>query len=301
MDYHGIEMKGTIKVEKLAALPVWVADDEGRFIYDEDTNLFYYGTDSGWSAGGDITESTDNKVTRFNGTTGLQGSGVEIDDSDNVTGVVSLNLIAIGVNNTLARYDLTGGIQDSGISIDDSDNVTGQNSLTMTSCGIMNAGSTPSGVSAMEYNGYFYATRVYNAVFNDIADFQALKMDEPLDYGKCYIESYEGLKLPTERCEMGVSGIATNTYGYGVGTNKEMVQVPIAVCGWVLAYVDKVYKSGTPLTNDKNGNLTEMTHEERINTPERLIATFSREEKATEWGMKDNMIPVNGRHWVRVR
>jgi hypothetical protein len=63
---------------------------------------------SGVSGGGDVTgaaSSTDNAVARFNGTTGksIQNSSVIIDDSNNVTGVATLNAanLIIADNSTL--------------------------------------------------------------------------------------------------------------------------------------------------------------------------------------------------------
>ena len=141
------------------------------------------------------------------------------------------------------------------------------------------------------------AARVWNAVWNDIADFQDL--GDKLRYGKCYYDSEEDAKICNKRCQKGVIGIASDTFGYalGVGVGK----VPIAVSGWVLAYVDREYERGTPLTNDSNGNLTEMILEEKQNYPERMVAIYKKKETAIEWGANDALIKVNGRHWVKVK
>jgi len=49
--------------------------------------------------------------------------------------------------------------------INSSNNVEVTNHLTIDNTGQWNAGSTPAGTSALEYNGYLYATRVYGAVW----------------------------------------------------------------------------------------------------------------------------------------
>jgi len=141
------------------------------------------------------------------------------------------------------------------------------------------------------------ASKVWNATWNDIADFQDL--GDKLRYGKCYTDTAEEAKICTTRCQKGVIGIASDTFGYalGVGENK----VPIAISGWVLAYVDKEYERGTPLTNDKHGNLTEMVLKEKQNYPERLVAVYKKKETSIEWGTKDSVVKVNGRHWVKVK
>jgi hypothetical protein len=143
------------------------------------------------------------------------------------------------------------------------------------------------------------ATRVYNAVYNDLADFQALA--DTLTYGKCYVDTKNGAKIATKRCQLGVIGVASDTYGFCLGKAKTEKIVPIALAGWVLAYVDKEYATGIPLTNDANGNLTEMTVEEKRDYPERLLATYKKPESAKVWGPPKAQIKVNGRHWVKVK
>ena len=74
-------------------------------------------------------------------------------------------------------------------------------------------------------------------------------------------------------------------------------QAPIAIGGYVLAYVDKVYPSGTALTSKENGVLTKMSLIEKILFPERLICTFLKEEFNKDW----NGVVVNGRNWVKIK
>jgi hypothetical protein len=162
--------------------------------------------------------------------------------------------------------------------------------------GYLYAGITdPTNVTRLNYDGYFYATRVYNAVYNDMADFQDL--NDILIYGKCYIDTFKGAKIATTRCQMGLMGIASDTYGQSCGIDSDKIQVPISIAGWVLAYVDKEYETGIALTNDNEGNLTEMSREEKVFNPERLIATYKKPENSDYW----NNVIVNGRHWVKVR
>lgn len=71
----------------------------------------------------------------------------------------------------------------------------------------------------------------------------------------------------------------------------------MAVGGFVLAYTDKDYESGTPLTCTKEGVLTRMSLAMRILHPERLVAVFHRKEKSDTWNGK----AVLGRNWVLVR
>lgn len=169
----------------------------------------------------------------------------------------------------------------------------------------INATGGISGQGANSGNGLqltaeFSADKVWNAVWNDVADFQLL-CDELIP-GKCYYDTKDGAKICNIRCQMSVIGIASDTFGYGVGCganpNRE---VPIGVAGWVLAYVDQEYECGTPLTNDEFGNLTAMTREEKMEYPERIVGIYKRKEMDTFWGPEKTKIEVKGRHWVKIK
>lgn len=164
------------------------------------------------------------------------------------------------------------------------------------------AGTTdPTNTTRLNYDGYFYATRVYNAVWNDIADFQDLA--EPAFYaGKCYYDTIEGAKLCSERCQKSVIGVASDTFGYGVGQDSNKTQVSIAVCGWVLAHVNDATSCvpGDVLTNDADGNLVKMSDQEKSLYPERIVAIYKRKENSEFFGPNDQVV-VNGRHWVKVK
>ena len=86
-----------------------------------------------------------------------------------------------------------------------------------------------------------------------------------------------------------------------VGSGANHTEVPLAVSGWVLAYVDNEYECGTPLTNDENGNLTEISMDEKRNYPERIVAIYKKKEHEKLWGSAGRKVEVNGRHWVKVK
>ncbi len=162
------------------------------------------------------------------------------------------------------------------------------------------SGSGSDAGTGLEASGDFAAQRVWNAVWNDVADFQLL--NDKLIYGKCYYDTKEGAKICTERCQMSAIGMASDTFGFAAGTGANPgSEVPIAIGGWMLAYVDQEYPSGTPLTNDENGDLTEMTKEEKREYPERLLAIYKKPETSEKWGPENRQIEVNGRHWVKVK
>lgn len=142
--------------------------------------------------------------------------------------------------------------------------------------------------------GHIYAGAVHNAVWNDLVDCMEVPEDISLEYGYCY--SWEGDNvIKSSRSSKNCIGIHSNTAGFVMGEKKTKT-IQAAVAGFVLAYVDKLYPEGTPLTWGDDGVLTKCSSLKRILHPERVIATFYREEKKEKW----HDLPVLGRHWVKV-
>lgn len=78
---------------------------------------------------------------------------------------------------------------------------------------------------------------------------------------------------------------------------KPTKTIQTAVAGFALAYVDKIYSEGTPLTWSDDGKLTKYNILKRVLHPERVIATFYKEEKQESW----HGVKVNNRNWVKIR
>lgn len=139
-----------------------------------------------------------------------------------------------------------------------------------------------------------YAAAVHNAVWNDLVDCMEVPEDTSLEYGYCY--SWEGnTVIKSTRSSKNCIGIHSNTAGFAMGEKKTKT-IRAAVAGFVLAYVDNLYPEGTPLTWGDDGVLTRCSSLKRILHPERVIATFYREEKEKKW----HDLPVLGRHWVKI-
>lgn len=139
-----------------------------------------------------------------------------------------------------------------------------------------------------------YAAAVHNAVWNDLVDCMEVPEDTSLEFGYCY--SWKGDSvIKSSRSSKNCIGIHSNTAGFVMGEKKTKT-IQAAVAGFVLAYVDKLYPEGTPLTWGDGGVLTKCSSLKRILHPERVIATFYREEKEKKW----HDLPVLGRHWVKI-
>lgn len=145
--------------------------------------------------------------------------------------------------------------------------------------------------------GTITASQVFNAVWNDIADFVAV--DDACKVEAGYAYSFDGTshKKTESYSEKGTLGIASDTYGFGVGQKALGNQLPIAIGGFVLAFCKKVYPTGTPLTSYKEGKLIKASFFTKLLFPERIVGTFYRKEPEAIW---NTTVIVNNRCWVKV-
>ncbi len=154
--------------------------------------------------------------------------------------------------------------------------------------------------------GYFYASRVYNAVWNDYAECRIAETEEP---GRCVTESSNGKMIKTTERLMPGCKLISDTYGTCMG-ETELARSPIAVAGRVLAYPYRAreeYELGAAVCSAPNGTVDIMTREEIIQYPERIVGTVSEIPPYDTWYGSSNKkeegtaIPVNGRIWIYVR
>ena len=85
-----------------------------------------------------------------------------------------------------------------------------------------------------------------------------------------------------------------------MGKRENEKQMNVAVAGFVLAYVDKEYSVGTPLTCKENGILTKLKEEDISKNPHKIVGTFWKAEPCEKWGAEGKEVEVNGRMWVKV-
>jgi hypothetical protein len=149
-------------------------------------------------------------------------------------------------------------------------------------------------------DGTVHASKVYNAVWNDIVDFIEADLDgKPIEYGKAYIydQASEKHKPAEYYGDTRVIGIPSDVYGIGVGEKKpEVTTLPISIAGFILAHVEAPYETGTPLVATEGGILIKATKDIIKNRNHAIIALYYKRESNETW----NGIEVKGRHWVKV-
>lgn len=153
--------------------------------------------------------------------------------------------------------------------------------------------------------GNCYATTitgsaVYGAVWNDLSDSIPLGEGDIVEAGYCYGFDGEHYTKTSEYMQQSYMGIHSDTYGFKMGTEGEKEKFDVAVSGFVLAYVDKEYPVGTPLTCTVDGYLTEISKEDKRENPDMIIARYWKSEPNEYWGTGERRVKVNGRKWVKI-
>jgi len=100
--------------------------------------------------------------------------------------------------------------------------------------------TAPTGTTRLNMQGYFYATRVYNAVYNDLAEFMYVADNENPEPGDVMINTDDGLRVSSIELDKKVVGVYSDTYGYALGADDTDNKIPIGISGRVLV---KIYNT----------------------------------------------------------
>lgn len=160
--------------------------------------------------------------------------------------------------------------------------------------------SGTNGKAWFEVEGNVYASKVYNAVWNDYAEYRKADTEEP---GRVVIEGKFGIMTKsTARLQAGAS-IISDTFGSIMGLTDDC-KTPIAVAGRVLTYTYEdrdSYPLGAAVCTGPNGTVSLMTREEIMTYPERIVGTVSEIPDYESWESSEGPIQVNGRIWIKVK
>lgn len=173
--------------------------------------------------------------------------------------------------------------------------------LTDTALNNAFGNGTTAGSKSIYTSGNIQANKVYNAVWNDLTDRIPVDEDCDLEYGRVYCFDGTRYYKSTKYLDEGIIGIHSDTGGLEMGHKQGTRELQCSVAGFVLAFVDRDYPAGTPLTCTENGCLTEISLEDKVKYPERILGTFWKSENSEEWGPEGSKVLVRGRKWVKVR
>ena len=158
------------------------------------------------------------------------------------------------------------------------------------------------------------AAKVYNAVWNDFAEYREGTTTEA---GRVVAATTNSniVSLTYERLQP-CAHVISDTFGCSVG-QSDTAQTPIGVGGRVLVYPYQPienYHVGDCLCAAPNGTADIMTREEIIQYPDRIIGvvdeipsyliwkqTLTTDKEKNGGGKVETSVPVNGRIWIYVR
>ena len=151
---------------------------------------------------------------------------------------------------------------------------------------------------------YIYGSRVYNAVWNDYAEFRQADI---VKAGYCVTETESGIMTKSTKRLQPACRLISDTYGSCMGETED-AKTPIAVAGRVLAYpyrdISK-YHIGDAVCSAPDGKIDIMSRREIKKYPDRIIGIVSEIPKYNYWhgGSKEEPfeVKVDGRIWIYVR
>ena len=260
----------------------------GSAITNENTTIEGTITSANITASGSavLEGSTIKSATIQNGTIDLNSKNLTVTSNSTITNTTSGSTITLNGVGAIDAKSMTLNT-DSGASLNISNTLGNKN---------------PDSGTALACTGGISAAKVYNAVWNDLADSIEVPSDTELEYGYCYKYKDEKVYKTDKYADPNVLGIHSDTAGMVLGIKPSHIKcINLAVAGVVLAYVDKEYECGTALVATKEGKLTKANRATLLLHPERIVSTYYKKEKEDLWGPKSNRINVNGRSWVKIK
>lgn len=158
-------------------------------------------------------------------------------------------------------------------------------SLKIGSAGRLIANNnSPTGTNVLGYNGYFYATRVYNAVWNDLAEF--MYKAEDVKPGLIVVQTPDGVASSNKRCDKRAIGVHSDSFGYALGAEDSENKIPVGLSGVVWAFIDCDVKIGDEIVSGENGFGIKANLFEKIFKRDCIIG------KALEDGQKGERVKI---------
>lgn len=145
--------------------------------------------------------------------------------------------------------------------------------------------------------GYLYADRVYNAVFNDYAEYRTTINLTP---GHVVVDNDNGsLICSSVRLQPGAQ-VISDTFGHSMG-ETDTAKTPLAVAGRVLVYTYQPrenYHAGMAVCSAPDGTVDIMTREEIRDYPDCIVGIVSEIPQYETWG-SDN-VKVDGLSLIHI-
>jgi fibronectin-binding autotransporter adhesin len=231
------------------------------------TNLYISGTTqvSGQFDGGTTTPAHNAGRVNFDGNfyayeffgsgAGLTGTASSLSiggSAATVTGATQTAITSVGSGTNTLTIAGTGGLN-----LTASSATTGVGNFFKTS-----ATPVPTGTTNAAYDGYFWATKIYNAVWNDLAEYMVKDPDDISEPGDVLVQTQTGLVKSFRRAHKAVVGVYSDTYGYALGAADKDTKYPVGLAGVVRVKVAESLEIGDLLVSGENGFAVRATEDE---------------------------------------
>lgn len=148
--------------------------------------------------------------------------------------------------------------------------------------------------------GNINAAKVFNAVFNDYAEFRLC--DSEIKAGYIVTEDEKNcdkVKICTTKNPKGKVFVVSDTYGTCMGDNKNSVAVALA--GRALVYCAKKerIKVGDFIACGKDGKAKKISRLTAWFNPRKVLGTVSSIPTYDEWGT--SKVKIDGRIWINIK
>jgi len=109
----------------------------------------------------------------------------------------------------------------------------------------------PTGTTRLNMDGYLYATRVYNAIWNDIAEY--MYSDGDCKPGQVMVRKGDKIVPSYKKGDKAIVGVYSDTYGYALGAEDQENKVPIGLCGRIYVWIKEPVEIGDLLISSDSG------------------------------------------------
>jgi hypothetical protein len=131
--------------------------------------------------------------------------------------------------------------------------------------------STPDSTVRLNYDGYFYATRIYNAVYYDYAE--KFEVDGERIYGRIYtVNPDTGHLILTNKNHQKPIGISSNSYGFLLKDQIDGIEIGLA--GTVKLNITGKINPGDYIVSTKDGYGKKANIVEKIFFKDRIVAIY---------------------------
>jgi len=124
----------------------------------------------------------------------------------------------------------------------------------------------PTAGMALSVAGDMIANKVWNAVFNDLAEFIGQSEEHPIaEAGQVLVQTKTGLAPSSKRADKAVVGVYSDSFGYALQTKyKDTGGYPVGLSGTLQVWLKEPAEIGDLLVSDVDGFASVATDEEAM-------------------------------------